>query len=96
MIGVSNRFPGSKQGAPGHPRLESSNSVLVRNRDRLGDQVIGSSESEYCREKEFLRDFIAEIGINPDSGQGDDHLLRAARIIFNEHAGGPRRNIKDD
>jgi hypothetical protein len=70
MIGVSNYSLGSKQGAPGRPRLESSNSVLVRNRDRLGYQVIGGSESEYYREKEFLRDFIAEIGIDPDAGRG--------------------------
>ncbi len=70
MIGVSNHSPGSKQGAPGRPRLESSNSVLVRNRDRLVAQVIGGSESEYYREKGVLRGFIAEIGIDPDAGRG--------------------------
>jgi hypothetical protein len=32
--------------------------------------VIGGSESEYYREKEFLRGFIAEIGIDPDAGRG--------------------------
>ena len=29
-----------------------------------------SWESEYYREKEFLRGFIAEIGIDPDAGRG--------------------------
>ncbi len=42
VIGVSNHSLSSKQGAPGHPRLESSNSGLVRNTDRLVDQVIRS------------------------------------------------------
>ncbi len=32
--------------------------------------MIGGSESEYYREKEFLRGFIAEIGIDPDAGRG--------------------------
>ncbi len=31
--------------------------------------MIGGSESEYYREKEFLRGFIAEIGIDPDAGR---------------------------
>jgi hypothetical protein len=32
--------------------------------------MIGGSESEYYREKGFLRGFIAEIGIDPDAGRG--------------------------
>ena len=42
---------------------------MVRNTDRLVAQVIGGSESEYYREKEFLRGFIAEIGIDPEAGR---------------------------